>query len=209
MKFLLIPCLAFAIAAPVFGADKDEWTPLFDGKSLEGWKVNESPETFSVKDGELVVKGNRAHLFYVGPVNKADFKNFELKAEILTKPGANSGVYIHTEFQDTGWPAKGYEIQVNNTHKDPKKTAGVYAVQDNFTAPAKDDEWFTMEIKVEGKHIVTKVNGKVISDFTQPEDWTPPKGMPGRLISHGTIAIQGHDPGSEVHYKSIAIRPLP
>jgi hypothetical protein len=66
-----------------------------------------------------------------------------------------------------------------------------------------------MEIKVEGKHIVTKVNGKVISDFTQPEDWTPPKGMPGRMVDHGTIAIQGHDPGSEVHYKSILIKPLP
>ena len=106
-------------------------------------------------------------------------------------------------------PLTGSIIQVNNTHKDPKKTAGVYAVQDNYTAPAKDDEWFTMEIKVEGKHIVTKVNGKVISDFTQPEDWTPPKGMQGRAIDHGTIAIQGHDPGSEVHYKSIAIKPLP
>jgi hypothetical protein len=209
MKILLIPFLALSLAAVSLGADKDGWIPLFDGKSLDGWKANDKPGTFSVKDGELIVHGERSHLFYDGAVNGHDFKNFELKAEILTKPGANSGVYIHTQFQDTGWPAKGYEIQVNNTHKDPKKTAGVYAVQDNYTAPAKDDEWFTMEIKVEGKHIVTKVNGKVISDFTQPEDWTPPKGMPGRVIDHGTVAIQGHDPGSEVHYKSILIKPLP
>ncbi len=209
MKTLLISCLALSLAAVSLAADKDGWIPLFDGKSLDGWKSNDKPGTFSVKDGILIVKGDRSHLFYDGPVQNHDFKNFELKLEILTKPGANSGVYIHTEFQDTGWPSKGYEIQVNNTHKDPKKTAGVYAVQDNFTAPAKDDEWFTMEIKVEGKRIVTKVNGKVISDFTQPEDWTPPKGMPGRMISHGTIALQGHDPISEVHYKSILIKPLP
>jgi hypothetical protein len=209
MKFLLIPCLALSLAATSFGEDKDGWIPLFDGKSLDGWKVSDKPGTFSVKDGLLIVKGDRSHLFYEGSVHNHDFKNFELKAEILTKPGANSGVYFHTQFQDTGWPSKGFEIQVNNTHKDPKKTAGVYAVQDNFTAPAKDDEWFTMEIKVVGKHVVTKVNGKVISDFTQPEDWTPPKGMPGRMIDHGTIAIQGHDPGSEVHYKSILIKPLP
>jgi hypothetical protein len=209
MKILLIPFLALSLAAVSLGGEKDGWIPLFDGKSLEGWKSNDKPGTFSVKDGELIVHGERSHLFYDGAVNGHDFKNFELKAEILTKPGANSGIYIHTQFQDTGWPAKGYEIQVNNTHKDPKKTAGVYAVQDNFTAPAKDDEWFTMEIKVEGKRIVTKVNGKVISDFTQPEDWTPPKGMPGRVIDRGTIAIQGHDPGSEVRYKSILIKPLP
>ena len=98
---------------------------------------------------------------------------------------------------------------MNNTHKDPKKTAGIYNVQDNYTAPVKDDEWFTMEIKVEGKHIVTKVNGKVISDFTEATPPAPVKGMPGRLIDHGTIAIQGHDPSSEVHYRSIIIRPLP
>ena len=209
MKSLLISCLALSLVAVSVGEDKDGWIPLFDGKSLDGWKASDKPGTFSVKDGLLIVKGDRSHLFYDGAVQKHDFKNFELKAEILTKPGANSGVYFHTEFQETGWPSKGYEIQVNNTHKDPKKTAGVYAVLDNYTAPAKDDEWFTMEIKVEGRHIVTKVNGKVISDFTQPDDWTPPKGMPGRMIDHGTIAIQGHDPGSEVHYRSILIKPLP
>lgn len=209
MKTLLLPFLAMTLGMTALGGEKDGWIPLFDGKSLDGWKANENAGTFSVKDGELIVKGDRSHLFYAGPVNKADFKNFELKLEILTKPGANSGVYFHTAFQDSGWPAKGYEIQVNNTHKDPKKTAGVYAVQDNFTAPAKDDEWFTMEIKVEGRHVVTKVNGKVISDFTEPENWTPPKGMPGRMIDRGTIAIQGHDPGSEVRYKSILIKPLP
>jgi hypothetical protein len=209
MKSLLISFLALSLVAVSIGEDKDGWIPLFDGKSLNGWKASDQPGTFSVQDGLLIVKGDRSHLFYEGPVHNHDFKNFELKAEILTKPGANSGVYFHTQFQETGWPSKGFEIQVNNTHKDPKKTAGVYAVQDNYTAPAKDDEWFTMEIKVEGKHIVTKVNGKVISDFTQPEDWTPPKGMPGRMIDHGTIAIQGHDPGSEVHYRSILIKPLP
>ncbi len=198
-----------ALSTAVFAADGDGWQQLFNGKNLDGWKVNEKPETFSVKDGELVVKGDRAHLFYAGAVGGADFKNFELKAVIMTKPGANSGVYIHTEFQPEGWPAKGYEIQVNNTHKDPKKTAGVYAVKDNFEAPAKDNEWFTMEIKVEGKHIVTKVDGKVISDFTEPEGWVPPKGMDGRRINRGTVAIQGHDPGSEIHYKSIAIKLLP
>jgi len=204
MKSLLLMLLA---TSSLLAADG--WTPLFDGKTLDGWKISDEPGTFSVKDGELVVKGNRSHLFYVGPVNGANFTNFEFKAEVLTKPGANSGIYIHTKYQDKGWPDAGYEIQVNNTHKDPKKTAGLYAVKDNFEAPVKDDEWFTITIKVEGKHIVTAVNGKVITDWTEPEGWVPPDKMPGRKLSSGTIAIQGHDPGSEVHYKNIQIKPLP
>lgn len=194
----------------LFAADsKDAWVSLFDGKSLEGWKANEKPETFSVKDGEIVVKGERSHLFYVGPVNGHDFKNFEFKAEIMTKPNANSGVYFHTEFQPGGWPAKGYEIQVNNTHADPKKTAGIYDIQDNFTAPAKDNEWFTLYIKVEGKRIVTKVNDKVISDYTEEENVKRPSNHAERVISHGTFALQGHDPGSEIHYRNIFVKPLP
>ena len=206
MKTLLALCTLTTVAFAEEG-----WKPLFNGKDLEGWKANEKPETFAVKDGELVVRGDRSHLFYVGKENDAKFKNFELRLEIMAKAKANSGVYVHTEFQPDGWPAKGYEIQVNNTHQDPKKTAGVYAIKDNFTAPAKDGEWFTMDITVKDKTITTKVNGKEITTWVEPEGWQPPKGFDGRKLNPngGTIAIQGHDPGSEVHYRKIEIKPLP
>lgn len=204
----LLLTLALGLALSASAADKDGWISLFDGKSLAGWKANENPDTFKVENGELIVKGPRAHLFYVGDVNGGKFKNFELKLDISTRPKANSGVYFHTEFQKDGWPAKGYEVQVNNTHGDPKKTAGLYNVKDNLEAPAKDGEWFTMTIKVVGKHITTSVNGKVIVDYTE-EEQPPRKANPGRLIGSGTFALQGHDPGSEVHYKNIFVKPLP
>lgn len=208
-SFLALALTIAALTASAADSAKDGWIQLFNGKNLDGWKANENPDTFKVVNGELVVLGPRSHLFYVGNVNGAKFKNLELEVEVMTKPGANSGVYFHTEFQPDGWPAKGYEIQVNNTHKDPKKTAGVYGIKDNFEAPAKDGEWFTMRIKVEGKRIQTWVNGKPISDYTEEEN-PERKGMfVGRLIGTGTIAIQGHDPLSEVHYKSIKIKPLP
>ncbi len=207
MKKLLLT-LALGLALSASAADKDGWISLFDGRSLAGWKANENPDTFKVEGGELIVKGPRAHLFYVGDVNGGRFKNFELKLDISTRPKANSGVYFHTEFQKDGWPAKGYEVQVNNTHCDPKKTAGLYNVKDNLEAPAKDGEWFTMNIKVVGKHITTSVNGKVIVDYTEEEN-PPRKANPGRLIARGTFALQGHDPGSEVHYRNILVRPLP
>jgi hypothetical protein len=189
----------------------DDWIPMFDGKTLDGWKSNEeTPDCFSVEDGKLKVSGGRAHMFYVGTDGKATFKNFELKAKVMTLPGANSGIYFHTEFQEKGWPARGFECQVNTTHKDPRKTGGLYAVKDVMNdAPAKDNEWFDYNIRVEGKHVVLKINGKVTADWTEPDDWQPPKNMPGRRISEGTFCLQGHDPKSTTYYKDIAVKRLP
>src|SRR3546814_20859090 len=67
---------------------EDGWISLFDGKTLDGWKVNENPETFSVDDGAIVVNGDRSHLFYAGDVNRHDFKNLELNMEVMNFPGS-------------------------------------------------------------------------------------------------------------------------
>lgn len=178
----------------------DGWVKLFDGKTLDGWRVGENSSTFSVADGAIVVFGNRAHLFYDGALSNHNFKNFEFKAKVMTMPGANSGMYIHTTYQETGWPEKGYEIQVNNSHTDWRRTGSVYAIQDVKEAPAKDNEWFTQHIIVQGKKITVKVNDKVINEYTEGEN--------GRLSS-GTVALQGHDPKSKVLYKDIMVKPLP
>jgi hypothetical protein len=179
---------------------KDGWISLFDGKSLTGWKASEHPGTFTVKDGQIVVFGERAHLFYEGDVNAHSFKNFEFKMQVMTTPGSNSGIFIHTAYQEEGWPSKGYEIQVNNTHTDWRKTGSIYAVQDVKEAPAKDNEWFTEHIIVKGKTITVKINDKVINEYTEGEN--------GRL-STGTVALQGHDPKSKVFYKDVMIKVLP
>jgi hypothetical protein len=199
----------------------DGWVQMFNGKDLTGWKSNGSTEdkpeantgAFTVKDGELIVSGGRAHLFYVGPDGNAKFKDFEFKAKVKTTPGANSGIYFHTAWQEKGWPSAGYECQVNATHTDVKKTGGLYAVADVLnTAPHLDNEWFDYGIKVEGKRIVITINGKVTTDWTEPADWDPAtklQNMQGRKLGEGTIAIQGHDPKSVIHYKDLQIKALP
>src|SRR5438105_15748534 len=83
----------------------DGWIPLFDGRTLAGWRASENPATFRVENGEIVVHGPRAHLFYDGPVMNHTFTDFELTADVLTKPGANSGIFIRTTFQPTGFPS--------------------------------------------------------------------------------------------------------
>ncbi len=197
---------------------EDGWISLFNGKDLSGWKSNnETPDSFLVEDGAIKVNSGRAHLFYVGPDGNASFKNFEFKAKVKilsTEPGSNSGIYIHTKFEDSGWPSAGYECQVNSTkHKDPKKTGGLYAVKDVLdVSPVSDDEWFDYEIKVQDRSITIKINGVVTSEWTEPEGWDPAtalKNMPGRKLSEGTIAIQGHDPQSKVLYKDLFVKVLP
>ncbi len=185
------------------------WKPLFDGKSLDGWKASENTGTFTVKDGEIIAHGERSHLFYVGSVENANFKNFELKVDVMTEIGSNSGIYFHTEYQDEDWPAKGFEVQVNNTHTDAKKTGGLYNVKDsNHQSRAFDYEWFTEHIIVQDNHVTVKVNGHTVVEWTQPEGWQGPEGSPGRKLSSGTFALQGHDPDSVVHFKNIMVKPL-
>ena len=187
---------------------KKKWISLFDGQSLNGWKVGANPQTFKVEEGMIVVNGNVAHLFYDGPLRQHNFKNFEFKIDIRTLPGSNSGIYFHTVFQESSWPKKGYEVQVNNSHTDWRRTAGLYGVQDVKEAPAKDEEWFTMHIKVKGKHITVKVNDQLITDYTEPGNVNREASMKERVLSSGTIALQGHDPKSKVFYKNIMLKVL-
>jgi hypothetical protein len=179
---------------------------LFNGTDLEGWKAAEHPDSFVVREGEVIVGGPRGHLFYVGPVNSAVFTNFHLRLEVKTTPKANSGVYFHTAYQDRGWPKKGYEAQVNNSGKDAHRTGSLYGTGGN-TTKATDGRWFLYEIIVEGKRVQLKVDGQTVFDYKEAEDVSF-SGWPGRRLSQGTFALQAHDPNSKVHYRSIRVRPL-
>lgn len=200
---LLAICFSFT------GQQQSDWISLFDGKTLKGWKASENPGTFKVENGTIVVHGPRAHLFYVGPVKDHNFKNFEFKAQVMTTPGSNSGMYFHTEYQDEGWPSKGYEVQVNNSHTDWRRTGSLYAIDDVREVSVKDNEWFTQHIIVNGKHVIIKVNGKTVVDYTEPDNAKRSGGEAGRKISSGTFALQGHDPDSKVYYKDVMVKPLP
>jgi 3-keto-disaccharide hydrolase len=188
---------------------QDGWVSLFDGKSLANWKVGENANTFTVENGTIVAHGSTAHLFYEGDVHQHKFKNFEFKAEVMTTPGSNSGIYFHTEYQESSWPKKGYEVQVNNSHTDWRRTGSLYAVQDVKEVYVKDNEWFTEYFKVEGKHVTVKINDKTVVDYTEPDNVKRDPGSEGRVISSGTFALQGHDPNSKVYFKNIMVKVLP
>ncbi|WP_428661470.1 3-keto-disaccharide hydrolase [Runella sp.] len=188
--------------------NKDGWISIFDGKSLDGWKVGENASSFSIDNGTIMVAGPRAHIFYDGKIGDHNFKNFEFKAQVMTTPGSNSGIYFHTQYQEGGWPSKGYEVQVNNSHTDWRRTGSLYGVQDVKDVFVEDNVWYTEHIIVQGKHITIKINDKTVVDYVEPDEVGEKVKDPGRKISNGTFALQGHDPKSKVYYKDIMVKPL-
>jgi hypothetical protein len=192
-----------------------QWVQLFDGKSLDGWKASEVTDSFYVKDGCIVADGKpRSHLFYMA--DPKPFKNFELEAEVKTEKGANSGIYFATQYQDKDWPSHGYEAQINNTFPgDPRRTGSLYGIVDVKDPPVKDNEWFKYNIKVEGKHIVLKLDDKTVVDYIEPDE--PPKFQGrDRKLGEGTFALQAHPRGNgtdpndgKTFFRSVKVRRLP
>lgn len=197
------------IMASISNADDSQWQSLFDGKSLNGWDAEDHSECFKVNDGAIVAGGGPlARLSYVGPINKHDFKNFELKIEVMAKPGSNGGVFFHTGPQSK-FLKKGYEAQVCNSCGDKRKTGSLLVVEDHDTSPVKDNEWFEYHIIVSGKRIIVKVNDKTTVDYIEAASLKRPEGWEQRVLSHGLIAVQAHDPDSTVLYRNIRVKVLP
>lgn len=205
--------LTFLLAALPAVYAQSEWQSLFNGKDFSGWKISGNQPTFQIKDGAMVAAGPVAHAFYDGPVNNHNFTNFELMVDVMTAPNSNGGIYFHTEFQERGFPRKGFEVQVNNSFdRDPVKSGSLYHVKDigadDIKGLVKDNEWFTEHIIVQGKTVTIRLNGKEVVKWTQPDDWNGGREGSGRVLGSGTIAFQGHDPNSTVHYKNVRIKVL-
>jgi len=192
-----------------------EWVSLFDGGTPAGWKAGGDSGTFRVRDDMIVADGPRSHLFYDGPVKGHDFINFELKADVKTMPNADSGIYFHTQYQQKGLPARGYEVQINNTpasaeaNRELRKTGSLYGVRDVFVSCANNQKWFTVHIIVEGRRIRVSVDDRLLVDYIEPDEPVRAESEAGKKLSHGTFALQGFGRGDVVYFRNIQVRPLP
>jgi hypothetical protein len=208
LRILLLLVLVSATA--LTSADQG-WEPLFDGTSLRGWRASEHPASWQVRDGALVASGPRAHLFYEGSSGGASFRNFELQAEVKTEPGANSGIYFHTAWQERDWPSQGMEVQINNTHvgegewRERRKTGSLYGIRNVYSAIVKDGEWFRLHVVVRGTQVQVRVNDMLTVDYVQADP--PLTGV--RTLGKGTFALQAHDPHSVVAFRNLRVRRLP
>jgi len=199
--------LLLCIAAAVSAQPSSGWKDLFDGKSLNGWTPAESKTTWKVVNGLLTSGGPRSHLFYSGPVLNADFRNFELEVEAKTTHATNSGVYFHTQYQAKGFPAHGFEVQICNTCPDEpgyagrKKTGSLYAVRNVYKQLVNDDEWFKINVLVQGKRVQVRLNGTLVVDYIEPAVPVLSDEFRQRVLSHGTFALQGHDKTTGVAFR--------
>ena len=191
-------CLALCAAAPDHHeAGEDGWVSMFDGESLDGWKISEKG-AWAVEDGAIKVSGNRSHLFH-----GKELRDFVFECEVKTTPGSNSGIFICTKYQEEGWPEQGYEVQVNVSHKDPVKSGSLYNTVKRFDAGVKDGEWYTQRVEVRGNKVTVSINGAVLYEFDEPPGVTIP-----RKLGKGVIALQAHDPNSVVYFRNLKYKDL-
>jgi hypothetical protein len=171
----------------------EEWHTIFDGSTLDGWKANEHPDSWTVKDGAIRGDGPASHLFYMKEV----CVNCEFKAEVRLNHSGNSGMYFRTAF-GPGFPA-GYEAQVENTSPDPQRTGSLYNFVKVYEQLFPDDTWWTQHILVEGNHIEIFVNDKKVVDSIDEKN----------TYTNGYLALQQHNQGSVVEFKNIMMKQLP
>jgi FKBP-type peptidyl-prolyl cis-trans isomerase len=223
-----------ATPSGVGGTAEDDkgFVPLFNGKDLTGWKIHPQPgpaitsvvpvekdgkvvayegklkdgkqvPLWRVEDGVFIGSGPASHLFS----ERGDYQNFRYRVEAQINDHGNSGQYFRTQF-GPGFP-KGYEAQINSTHRDPIRTGSLYPAFGKLSPEELDkvlvkemlvppDTWFTQEVIAEGNHIVIKVNGKTTVDYRDPNN----------TYTRGHFALQGHDPGTVVKFRKVEIKEL-
>jgi hypothetical protein len=205
----------FLLICACLGAQEQGFTPLFNGKNLEGWLLvhtANSGKGYLVEDGKIVCpRDGGGNLLTMG-----EYRDFVLRFEFKTEPGGNSGVAIRAPLEgDIAYT--GMEIQILD-HDHPRY-AGQLAPWQRHGAiynvhPAEADalkpagEWNAEEISAEGQVITVTLNGQVItradlSEVTDPEVLAK---HPGVQRKTGRIGFLGH--GSLVEFRNIRIREL-
>lgn len=201
-SFLVLP-------ATLRGGD-NEGISLFDGRSLKGWKAGGSGHAFRAEDGGIRVEGPSAHLFYTGRTAPANFKNFDLTAEVRTHPGSCSGIHFHSLFQSHAALQTGFKVQIDNSHAgegaahDRRKTGSLYGVRNIYKAMAKDDDWCRVRVQVRDKQVQVWVNETPVVDYVEPEQ--PVDSAP--KLGRGALALECCAGSPPVYFRNLAVKPL-
>jgi len=217
------PCLLILLSS-LLGAQ--EWTPLFDGKTLKGWEVCNGYATFKVEDGAIV--GTTAE----GSPNSflctvREYGDFILEFETKVDPALNSGVQIRSHrypdegpiriFENGKWVERkvpkgrvyGYQVEIANEKSGA--SGGIYdearrgwlhnIASDPVASRAfKDDQWNHYRVEARGDTIRVWVNGVPCAYLTDPLDQS------------GFIALQVHayrgEKPAQVRWRNIRIQDL-
>lgn len=186
------------------------FVPLFDGRSLSGWKTVNGTGSWSATDGSLRCEGiGKAWLR-----SEKVYANFILRLDYAIGKGGNSGVFIRVP--EEGRSSRiGFEIQIlDDAGQPPHKgsTGSLYdilAPSENRSRPA--GEWNELEIAARGRRVTITLNGARIVEANL-DDPTANASLDddhkmSRRRRTGYIGLQDH--GALVRFRNIRIRELP
>lgn len=199
--------LSLLAAAP---ASAQQWTPIFDG-SLSGWD-HVGPGTFTADSGLLMTHGGMGLLWFT----KRKLGNVVIRVVYWpTDSTSNSGVFIRIPEQPTEpWMPvnKGYEVQIDNAEDDYHVSGVLYSLTKALARPGKARAWNTLEITLDGPHTIVRLNGELVTDYTEgqavppkKQQWEPDR---GRRPDAGYIGLQNHSDADTVYFKEVSVRPL-
>jgi hypothetical protein len=188
---LIFSTIVVALTSCSLTVKQGNWEKLFNGIDLSEWKSSQI-DAFGVADSAIVSSNAPAVIYYTGELKEADFRNFELKADMKTSPDARATLIFHTtETESTD--AQGYAVQVMNSdaaESDFRKTGSLLGIRDVYKSLTKDEEWFNLHIVVKGKRVLIYVNDIQTVDYTEPENVNREPHLAQRRLSSGTFALQ-------------------
>ena len=213
--------LVLAAAAAVSPPQKSSgWRPLFDGKTLDGWrgfKTETAPAGWHVADGTIAKDKPTTDL-----VSKGEFDNFELELEWKIAEGGNGGIFYRgtEEYDHIYWSAPEYQLLDDIKGADNKSrltsAAASYALYPSPPGHLKPvGEWNQARIVAKSAHVEHWLNGiKLLEYELWSPDWEAKVKMSkfaaysnfGRA-KKGHIALQGDHTGS-LAFRNIGVREI-
>lgn len=206
---LLVTMLAISGAGTYAASSaSSKWTPLFNGKNLDGWQAYGN-EKWTADGGTIFGESTSGKYGYL--MTKKDYRNFDIRLKFKCTSEGNSGLFFHSHITGMN-PEHGPDIEGLQAEIDPARhTGGIYESGGRgwVALPTPQGEkaikpvgqWNSMEVRVQGNHIVTHLNGVEIVNYT----YTPAK------YTDGQIGLQIHtgQHGFEIRFKDIYLRTLP
>lgn len=184
--------------------DREGLTPLFDGKSLKGWRVA-GAETWAVENGEIVAQC-RQNAEYCYLIHDGPFDDFYARLQFLYESQTgNSGFFFRCAID--GVDIKGPQAEISprrGQHTGLLYEAGgrgwlnMECWDTRKDAAYRPGEWNTLEVRAVGPRILTHLNGYPISDVTDE-----------KLPRRGILALQMHSgEAMRIRFREILYRPL-
>ncbi len=205
--FCLAFSIAFLLAGVVAAEDQNGFTPLFDGKTFQGWEGNQ--KVFRIEDGAIVggsLKEKVVRNEFL--CTTKEYGDFELRLKVkLAGDGANGGIQLRSKRVPNHHEVSGYQADMAGggywgcLYDESRRNKILAKPSAELQKKAvKTEGWNDYVIRCEGRHIQLWLNGSQTVDYREPDTTIPQRGI---------IAVQIHGgPPTEAWYKDISIREL-